>query len=89
MPIKRKIDLFIFDVNETMFSLSEIKKRFINVNLSSSLVDIWFTSTLKEGFAFSHQGKFIDFFTIARNELEKILLIKKKKKKLKRYQFYT
>ena len=87
MPRNREIDLFIFDVNETMFSLSEIKNRFIESNLNSNLVDKWFNSTLKEGFANSHNGKFIDFFTVAKNELEKIFLVLKRNEYKKEIDF--
>lgn len=78
MPRNRVIDLFIFDVNQTMFSLSEIESRFIESNLNANLVDKWFISILKEGFANSQDGRFIDFFTIAKYELEKIFLTFKK-----------
>ena len=87
MPRNREIDLFIFDVNETMFSLSEIKNRFTESNLNSNLVDKWFNSTLKEGFANSHNGKFIDFFTLAKNELEKIFLVLKRNECRKEIDF--
>ena len=66
MPRNRVIDLFIFDVNQTMFSLSEIESRFIESNLNANLVDKWFISILKDGFANSQDGRFIDFFTIAK-----------------------
>jgi 2-haloacid dehalogenase len=69
-----QIKLVIFDVNQTMFSLNEIEKRFEKNKLEKSLVNLWFYSVLKEGFSYSLSGKFIDFRTIGINELEKIFL---------------
>lgn len=66
--------LVIFDVNQTMFSLNEIKKRFIKNNLKKVWVDIWFNSILKEGFSYSLSGNFINFKKVGINELKKIFL---------------
>ncbi len=76
MPYKYpdKIKLIIFDVNQTMFSLNEIKKRFVKNKLKKVWVDIWFNSILKEGFSYSLSGNFINFKTIGINELKKIFL---------------
>ncbi len=78
------IKLVIFDVNQTMFSLSEIEKAFQTNNLNKELVEVWFNAILKEGFSYSLSGKFIDFYTIAINELKKLFLLNKRsyKKKL-------
>ena len=46
-----KIKLVIFDVNQTMFSLSEIERLFQINKLRKGLVDVWFNSVLKEGFS--------------------------------------
>ena len=45
-----KIDLVIFDVNQTMFSLNALKKKFKEFGLKQNLVNSWFLSVLKEGF---------------------------------------
>ncbi len=84
MPSQKtiKIEMIIFDVNQTMFSLSEIEKRFKEKKLNKTLVDFWFNSVLKEGFSYSLSGKFIDFKTIGSNELKKIFLKKNKKIKM-------
>jgi len=68
-----KVKIVIFDVNQTIFKLDEIEKRFKRFNLSSYLVENWFLSVLKEGFALSDKSKFVDFKTIGLNELQKIL----------------
>ena len=73
-----KIKLVIFDVNQTMFSLSEIERLFQINKLRKGLVDVWFNSVLKEGFSYSLSGRFVDFFFIGKNELKKIFLQNKK-----------
>jgi len=49
--VKKKIRLAIFDVNQTIFNLNEIKRRFKKENINPLLVDQWFVNILKEGFA--------------------------------------
>ena len=75
MPkILSKIKLVIFDVNQTMFSLTKVENIFKRNGLRKELVDQWFLSILKEGFSYSLSGKFVDFKTVSRNELKKIFL---------------
>ena len=50
---KRKIKLVIFDLNQTVFNLNEIKRRFRKKKINPLLVEQWFINTLKEGFASS------------------------------------
>ena len=69
-----EIDLVIFDVNQTMFSLSALKIKFKEFGLKQSLVNSWFLSVLKEGFSNSLSQKFVNFKTIGKNELIKIFL---------------
>ena len=69
-----EFDLVIFDVNQTMFSLNALKKKFKEFGLKQSLVNNWFLSVLKEGFSSSLSQQFVDFKTIGKNELIKIFL---------------
>ena len=69
-----EIDLVIFDVNQTMFSLSALKIKFKEFGLKQSLVNSWFLSVLKEGFSSSLTQQFVNFKTIGKNELTKIFL---------------
>ena len=78
MP-KNNIRLVIFDVNQTMFNLSEIEFRFKSIKLNPNSVNLWFTSILKEGFASSINNVFIDFFSIATSELVKLGLLENRK----------
>ena len=69
-----EIDLVIFDVNQTMFSLNALKKKFKEFGLKQSLVNNWFLSVLKEGFSSSLSQKFVNFKKIGKNELTKIFI---------------
>ena len=69
-----EIDLVIFDVNQTMFSLNALKIKFKEFGLKQSLVNNWFLSVLKEGFSNSLSQQFVNFKTIGKNELTKIFL---------------
>tara|TARA_X000001036_G_scaffold15882_1_gene13290 strand:- start:437 stop:1120 length:684 start_codon:yes stop_codon:yes gene_type:complete len=78
---KNKIKLAIFDVNQTIFNLKEIEKRFKKNKIDPNLVDKWFNNVLKEGFSLSSTNSFFSFKDIAINELKRI--VKKEKKNLK------
>ena len=67
-----EIDLVIFDVNQTMFSLNALNIKFKEFVLKQSLVDSWFLSVLKDGFSSSLSQKFVNIKTIGKNELKKI-----------------
>ena len=69
-----EIDLVIFDVNQTMFSLNALKIKFKEFGLKQSLVNNWFLSVLKEGFSSSLSQQFVNFKTIGKNELTRIFL---------------
>ena len=69
-----EIDLVIFDVNQTMFSLNALKIKFKEFGLKQSWVNSWFLSVLKEGFSNSLSQQFVNFKTIGKNELTKIFL---------------
>ena len=84
---KKKIKLAIFDVNQTIFNFSEIKKRFKEKKINPLLVDQWFINTLKEGFASSTPKKFLSFTEIAIEELKKIIIQKKKDPQILKFLF--
>ncbi len=69
----KRIELIIFDVNQTMFSLKKIEKEFEKLGLSHLLCDIWFNSVLREGFALNKIRKFIPFKNIGISLLNSIL----------------
>ena len=84
---KKKIKLAIFDVNQTIFNFSEIKKRFKEKKINPLLVDQWFINILKEGFASSTPKKFLSFTEIANEELKKIIIQKKKDPQILKFLF--
>ena len=65
-------------MNQTIFNLSEIKKRFKEKKINPLLVDQWFINTLKEEFASSTPKNFLSFSKIAKEELKKLIIYKKK-----------
>ena len=69
----KKIELIIFDVNQTMFSLKKIEKEFEKLGLNHLFCEIWFNSVLKEGFALNKINKFISFKDISISILTSIL----------------
>ena len=84
---KRKIKLVIFDLNQTVFNLNEIKRRFRKKKINPLLVEQWFINTLKEGFASSTPKKFLSFTEIANEELKKIIIQKKKNPQILKFLF--
>ena len=84
---KRKIKLVIFDLNQTVFNLNEIKRRFRKKKINPLLVEQWFINTLKEGFASSTPKKFLSFTKIANEELKKIIIQKKKNPQILKFLF--
>ena len=44
----KRIELIIFDVNQTMFSLKKIEKEFEKLGLNQLFCEIWFNSVLKK-----------------------------------------
>tara|TARA_B100000963_G_C22552528_1_gene637448 strand:+ start:130 stop:798 length:669 start_codon:yes stop_codon:yes gene_type:complete len=84
---KKKIRLAIFDVNQTIFNLNEIKNRFKQKKINPLLVDRWFISILKEGFASSSRENFLSFTKIAKEELKKLIIQKKKDPQILKFLF--
>ena len=68
--------LIIFDVNQTIFSLEEMQKRFESCGITIK-ASHWFETVLKEGFVSSNLGKFVTFKEIANIQIKKILTLNK------------
>ena len=84
---KKKIKLAIFDVNQTIFNFNEIKNRFKQKKINPLLVNQWFINTLKEGFASSTPENFLSFTEIAKEELKKLIIQKKKDPQILKFLF--
>ena len=76
----KNIKLIIFDVNQTLFHLKELEKRFKKIGLKKELCDLWFNNVLKEGFSLGCLGIFKPFRVIGLNQLNSILEINRVKK---------
>ena len=55
----------LFDVNETLSNLEPLRSRFEEVGAPGELLDVWFASTLRDGFALTASGAYSDFRTVA------------------------
>jgi 2-haloacid dehalogenase len=57
--------LVLFDVNETLSDLQPLRARFEEVGAPGELLEVWFASTLRDGFALTAAGGYADFRTVA------------------------
>lgn len=57
--------LVIFDVNETLSDLEPLRARFEQVGAPGRLLEVWFASTLRDGFALAAAGAYADFHSVA------------------------
>lgn len=60
-----RIDVVVFDVNETLSDLEPLRDRFTSVGASGQLLDAWFAATLRDGFALTAAGASAPFADIA------------------------
>lgn len=64
-----KIDAVVFDVNETLFSLSPVRDRMLEVGLDADRLEPWFRAILVDGIAAAAAGRFVAFPDLARHHL--------------------
>ncbi len=55
----------VFDVNETMSDLRGLAPRLEEVGAPAELLTVWFAATLRDGFALTAAGAYVDFASIA------------------------
>ena len=55
----------LFDVNETLSDLAPLRRRFEEVGAAGELLEAWFASTLRDGFALAAAGGYADFRSVA------------------------
>lgn len=65
--------LVLFDVNDTLSDLEPLRARFEQVGAPGGLLDVWFASTLRDGFALTAAGAYADFRTVALGVLRGLL----------------
>lgn len=63
----------VFDVNETLSDLSGLVPLFEEVGAGPELLRVWFAATLRDGFAITAAGGYVDFATIAVSTLASML----------------
>ena len=68
-----KPSLVLFDVNETLSDLEPLRSRFEQVGAPGHLLEPWFASTLRDGFALTAAGAYADFRTVALGVLRGML----------------
>lgn len=69
----RPAPLLVFDVNETLSDLGPLADAFVAVGAPGHLVDHWFSSVLRDGFALSIAGTCPDFVELGRSVLAGLL----------------
>jgi 2-haloacid dehalogenase len=57
----------LFDVNETLSDLAPLRRRFEDLGLPGELAQVWFASTLRDGFALTVVGRNPAFLDLARD----------------------
>jgi 2-haloacid dehalogenase len=57
--------LVISDVNDTLSDMGPLRARFEQIGAPGQLMEVWFASTLRDGFALTAAGAYADFRTIA------------------------
>jgi 2-haloacid dehalogenase len=65
--------LVLFDVNETLSDLEPLRARFEQAVVPGELLEVWFASTLRDGFALTAAGAYADFRTVALGVLRGLL----------------
>jgi 2-haloacid dehalogenase len=63
----------LFDVNETLSDLERLRGRFQQVGAHGQLLEVWFASTLRDGFALAAAGAYADFRAVALGVLRGLL----------------
>jgi 2-haloacid dehalogenase len=64
---RQSVQGILLDVNETLFSLASLRITFQYCGLDPSLVSLWFTRILRDGFALAAAGDFQRFADIAKS----------------------
>ncbi len=51
-----RVELVVLDVNETLSDMEPLRERFVRVGAPATMLDAWFASTLRDGFALATTG---------------------------------
>ncbi len=66
-------ELLVLDVNETLSDLEPLRARFVGVGAPPHLLDTWFASTLRDGFALAASGSARPFPAVGSSVLAGLL----------------
>lgn len=73
LPHHGRVDLVLFDVNETLFSLDRMRRAFEEAGVDGDAVPHWFARTLRDGFALAAAQDHRPFADIAVAALEDVV----------------
>lgn len=65
----RRVDLVVFDVNETLSDLRPLARRFSDRGCPEHVLDTWFAGVLRDGFAATAAGTMVTFAAVASSNL--------------------
>jgi 2-haloacid dehalogenase len=68
-----RVEVVVFDVNETLSDLGPLRRRFPDVGAEASLMDTWFAATLRDGFALAVTDRAAPFSRVAASVLRSLL----------------
>jgi 2-haloacid dehalogenase len=66
-------EVLVLDVNDTLSNLEPLRARFEEVGLPGHVLETWFASTLRDGFALTAAGGYASFREVARDVLRSLL----------------
>jgi 2-haloacid dehalogenase len=65
--MKKRPDVLIFDVNETLSDLSALRQPLEDLGIPGERLTTWFSNALRDGFALTAAGGYADFAEVARS----------------------
>jgi len=68
-----RVSVVVFDVNETLSDMGPLRGRFEEVGAPGHLLDTWFAATLRDGFALTAAGEYVEFAAVAKAALRVVL----------------
>jgi 2-haloacid dehalogenase len=68
-----RVEVVVFDVNETLSDMSPMAQRFADVGADAGLAQLWFAALLRDGFALTAAGAGERFATLGREGLYAML----------------
>ncbi|MDP9497920.1 MAG: haloacid dehalogenase type II [Actinomycetota bacterium] len=73
VAVAGRVQLVVLDVNETLSDMEPLRERFTSAGAPASLLDTWFASTLRDGFALAAAGAAAPFPKVGAGVLRALL----------------